>query len=448
MKTALNLIVSGLLLLAYPSIGHTFDNGPTWFNFHYTLQNADARSLAMGGAAVATVNDASATLTNPAALAHLTSGEIRFDSTYLHLKEINRPGASNLGSGESIRLGLHSAESQQLNAGLMAMAVPLPNNNSAVGLFYHRLLPYDRSITVTDPLSNGISETYNVMFDLDEFGFSVAHKLLKGQLAIGLSASLVTLNMDITARQSPTPAPGSFNGVEFSTYGSQTEQEPIWRFGLFYQPDPQLAIGLLHTIAPNPDYTLTTANSAATINSAIPSGCAGDINNGVLPDGTPTGNWVCKSSLPLPEMTSFGFAYTPDKTWTFALEATYIDYARVTKELNSPYAYPGGDTTIVQNPEDFEAEAIITLQCGVEYRSLFKRQPLALRAGYYFDPAHDIKYSGNDATSRVIYPGGEDVHHFSTGLGLLLGNRLQLDVALDYADNQRQHGAISFAYRF
>jgi long-subunit fatty acid transport protein len=436
------------MLLTLPLPSSAFDNGPTWFDFNYTLQNTDARSLAMGGAAVATTDDASATLTNPAGLVRLTTAELRFDSTYLRRKEVHRPGASNLGTGDSIRLGLQSDETSQFNAGLMALAIPIPDREMAIALFYHKLLPYDRFITVTDPLSGGIVETHNVMFDLDEFGFSLAGSLFDDRLAIGLSASLVTLNMDIKALQDATPAPGSFNGAEFTTYGSQTEQEPIWRLGLLYRPDPKLAIALQHTIAPNPDYTMTTANSTATVNSAIPGGCSGDINNSVLPDGTPVGNWICKSSLPLPESTALGIAYSPNESWTFATEVTYIDYSRITKEFHSPYAYPGGDVIIIQKPDEFEAETGLELHFGLEFKTRIDRKPLTLRAGYFFDPAHDIRYRGKDATAKSIYPGGQDVHHFSTGFGLSLVDALHVDAAIDIADDQSHHGAISFAYRF
>lgn len=436
------------MLLTFPLSSYAFDNGPTWFGFNYSLNTSSARTLGMGGTAVASVDDASATLVNPAALARLSKTEVRFDSSYLYRDEINRPGADNFGTGESIRLGLHIDKSSQINPALMALATPLGDGRTVVGLFYHKLLPYDRFVIVTDPLSGGTAETHNVMFDLDEFGLSVARSLYDGRLTVGLSASLVTLNMDIKAVQDRTPQPGSFDGVEFTSHGSQTEQEPIWRFGLLYRPSETMAFGFRYTLAPNPDYTMTTANSAATVDSAQQNGCAGDVNIGVLADGTPTGNWICKSSLPLPESASIGFAYTPNEVWTLAADATYIDYNRITKEFHAPYAYSGGDVTVIQRASDFEAEAVIELHLGLEYRTSFKQHPLALRAGYYFDPAHDIKYSGADSTSQVIYPGGEDVQHLSAGVGILFRESLQVDLAFDVADDDNYLGAISLAYRY
>lgn len=447
MKKVLLFWFSGILLLITSLSVNAFDNGATWSGFNYSLNTSGARTIGMGGTVVAVVDDASASLSNPAALVRLSKTEFRFDSNYRHLDEINFTGADNLGTGESIRLGLKVEETNQIDPALMALATPLGNGRTVIGLFYHEFLPYDRFVTVTDPLSGGIAEQHNVMFDLDEFGFSIAHSLFDTQLAIGLSASLVTLNMDIKAIQDRTPQPGSFQGVEFTSYGSQAEQEPIWRFGLLYRPSKIWAFGFNYTLAPNPDYTMITANSLATVNSAQQNSCSGDINIGTLPDGTPTGNWICKSSLPLPSVRSIGMAYSPDDTLTLAVELADIDYSRITKEFHAPYAYPGGDVTVIQSNRDFRARAVTELHLGLEYRTRYQQIPLTLRAGYYLDPAHDIRYHGVDSTSKIIYPGGKDVQHISVGAGILLRETWQLDFALDAADDDSYRLAISFAYK-
>ncbi|MCW8830128.1 MAG: outer membrane protein transport protein [Gammaproteobacteria bacterium] len=447
MKNALIFWLSGVLLLTFPLSGFAFDNGPTWFGFNHTPNVSGARTIGMGGTAVASVNDASASLTNPAALVRLSKTEFRVDGNFRHIEGLNKPGADNLGTGKSIRMGLRVDETNQIDPALMALATPIGNGRTVIGLFHHEFLPYDRYVTVTDPISGNRTETHNVMFDLDEFGFSVAHSLFDGRLAIGLSASMVTPNMLITVKQDQTPQPGSFDRIEFASYGSQTEQEPIWRFGLLYRPTETMAFGANYTLTQNTEYTMTTANSPATINSAQQNGCMGDVNIGVLADGTPTGNWICPSSLQLPVSLSIGFAYTPNEAWTFAIEATRIDYSYI-EEFHAPYAYPGGDITVIQSNSDFKARDVVELHLGLEYRTRFKQQPLALRAGYYLDPAHDIKYYGTDSTSQLIYPNRKDVQHLTAGVGMLFSEALQFDLALDAADDDSYRVAISFAYQY
>jgi long-subunit fatty acid transport protein len=168
----------------------------------------------------------------------------------------------------------------------------------------------------------------------------------------------------------------------------------------------------------------------------------------VLADGTPTGSWICKSSLPLPSSVAIGVAYTPAPQWNLAFDIVFIDYSRITKELHAPYAYPGGDVVVVQQKSDFEAEAVTEYHFGLEYLVNIKQQPVALRAGYYFDPAHDIKYRGEDSTSKLIYTGGEDVHHLTAGIGVPLADNMQFDMAADLADDDSYRVAVSFAFRY
>lgn len=438
MKNVLFSWISGIILLSSPLSLYALDNGASWFGFNYTLNTSGARTIGMGGTAVASVNDASATLANPAALVRLSKTEFRFDSNFRHIEEVNEPGADNIGTGKSIRMGLYVDETNQIDPALMALATPLGDGRTVVALFYHEFLPYDRSVTVTDPISGGIAEKHNVMFDLDEFGVSLAHSFFEGKLAVGVSASLVTPNMLITTQRDLTPQPGSFDGVDFSTYGSKSEQEPVWRFGLLYQPNETIALGVNYTLTQDPQYVMTTANSPETVDSAPQNGCTNDI----------AGNWICESSLPMPNIFSVGLAYTPNEVWNFAVEAVHIDYRRAINEFVAPYAYPNGDIKVIQTKGDFQAKDVVELHLGAEYNTMLSKYPLALRAGYYFDPAHDIKYSGVDSTSQVIYTGGKDVQHLTAGVGILFEESLNLGMAIDAADDDSYRVAISCAYQY
>ncbi len=430
--------IPGVILLLSPLSVSAMDNGPTWFGFSYTLNIAGARTMGMGGTAVASVNDASATLTNPAALVRLSKNEFRFDTNFRHLEALNRPGTDNVGTGESIQMGLQVDETNQADPALVALATPLKNGRGAVAMFYHQFLPYDRSVTVTDPITGGIAEKHNVMFDLDEIGVSVAHGFFDGQLAIGLSASIVTPKMFIRTLRDDTPQPGSFEGVEFSSYGSKSEQEPVWRFGLLYEPTETVAVGVNYTLTQDPQYVMTTANTPETVNSAPLNGCSSDI----------AGNWVCQSTLPMPNILSLGLAYTPNEVWSFAVEAVHIDYSSAVDEFVAVYAYPDSGTQVLQTRSDFRADEVVELHAGLEYNTMLFQYPLALRAGYYFDPAHDIKYTGTDSTSKVIYSGGEDVQHLTAGAGVLFGESLNVGMAIDAADNDAFRVALSLAYRY
>jgi long-subunit fatty acid transport protein len=424
------------MLLTAPLSVYAIDNGPSWFGFSYTLNTPGARTIGMGGTAVASVNDATATLTNPAALVRLTKNEFRFDTNYRYLEAVNEPGKSNLGTGKSIQMGLEVEETNQADPALMALATPVGDGKTVLALFYHEFLPYDRSVNVTDPISGGIAEKHNVMFDLDEFGFSIAHRFEK-ELSIGLSASLVTPNMFIRTLRDDTPS-ATFSGVEFSSYGSKSEQEPVWRLGLLYEPDETVSMGINYTLTQDPQYVMTIANTPETVNSAPANGCTTDIS----------GNWMCQSALPMPNILSIGFEFTPNERWSFAVEAIQIDYGSSVDEFVAVYAYPDGDVQVVQTRADFQSDEVTEYHAGLEYNTMLSKYPLSLRAGYYYDPAHDIKYIGEDATSKVIFTGGEDVHHLTAGFGMLFKESLKVGMAVDAGDDDNFRAALSLAYQY
>lgn len=53
----------------------------------------------------------------------------------------------------------------------------------------------------------------------------------------------------------------------------------------------------------------------------------------------------------------------------------------------------------------------------------------------------------NDATTAAIFDGGEDVHHATFGLGIPLGSRNQIDIAIDLADDNRHQGLLAWRWR-
>ena len=80
------------------------------------------------------------------------------------------------------------------------------------------------------------------------------------------------------------------------------------------------------------------------------------------------------------------------------------------------------------------------------------RIPVAVRAGYWFDPAHSVTYVGpldefNRVAEAVLFPEGEDQNHVSVGLGVAFSQRLQLDAAYEQSDRYKV-GSISFVTRF
>ena len=78
------------------------------------------------------------------------------------------------------------------------------------------------------------------------------------------------------------------------------------------------------------------------------------------------------------------------------------------------------------------------LHFGVEY-FFATNTPFALRAGWWRDPAHQIRYEGpidtaDGIVASILYPGDEDEDHYSIGIGWAWPD-FQLDAAWDHADS-------------
>ncbi len=422
--------------LLAPSLGLALDNGSAWFDWRYRLEDSGARGHGMGGTAVALTGDAGASLVNPAALTDVEKPELMLEGRGIRLEEHSTAGSTD-GTGNPLQAGLHAEKSRQLQFGHAGLALPLKGTRAVLGLFYHRLAQYNRTIRASDPRDGSTILHNEPLFAVDEFGAALASEFLSGRLALGLAGSLATLNLDnkVTAGDSSL-LPGA-GGRELLFYG-QVEQEPVWRIGLVWKPTSAWRIGLTQHLLPTVDYKLATSSSFGLTADPALSRC------------TPTGfssGWVCESTLPIPNVLALGAAYQVHPRLTLAAELRSVKYSQLTHKFNGIFVTPGASPPAAVQPGDFEAEDVVEVHLGVEWQGQLDRRPLMLRAGYWLDPAHGIRYRGSDATTAAIFDGGEEVHHGTLGLGLPLGASHQFDFALDLASDGRHRGWLSWRWR-
>lgn len=424
----------GLLL---PAAALALDNGASWFDWEYRLDEPGARGRGMGGATVAVTNDASATLVNPAALIEIAQTELVVEGRALHLEERRKVGAVDA-AGNPLQLGLKAEQSDQVNLSHAALAAPLGTRRAVLGLFFHRLALMDRTIIASDPRDGTVVQGLEPMFSVDEFGASLAGDFFAGKLALGFSGSFATLNMDSKVSVGDSSLGAGSEGREAIFYGHQSEQEPIWRLGLLWKPTPNWRIGIKQALMPTLDYKLSTVDS---------SWLTADPTSARCTPAAFSAGWVCESTMPIPDVLAAGVAYRFCDRLTLAGELKSIRYSQRTHKFNGIFVTPGSTPAAEVSPADFRAKDVVEIHLGVEWLSRVRGLPVALRGGYYFDPAHGIRYRGNDATTAAIFDGGEDVHHATFGLGIPLGSRNQIDIAIDLADDNRHQGLLAWRWR-
>lgn len=429
-----------LLLLCWglscPSAGWTLDNSAGWFDWEYRQEIPGARGRGMGGATVALIDDAGAALVNPAGLAAIEQTELVVEARALQLDERSSGGRVD-GAGNPLQLGVRAEESDQLHVSHLSLATALGQSKTVLAVFFHRLALLDRAITLSDPRDGSVVQKHEPMFAVDEFGAGLAREFWSGTLALGFSGSLATLNLDSKAATGDSSLVPGIAGREFLFLGHQSEQEPIWRLGLLWKPTPDWRIALTQALMPTIDYKLSTADSTWITANPTASRCTPAAFSG----------WVCESTMPIPDYISLGLAYRVSASLTLAGEIKSIQYSQRTHKFNGIFTTPGVDPVIEVGPGDFAAEDALELHLGGEWLGQMMARPLQLRAGYSFDPAHGIRYRGADPTLTALFDGGEDIHHATLGLGLPLGSRHRLDMAIDIASDGRRQGFWGLLWR-
>jgi long-subunit fatty acid transport protein len=171
------------------------------------------------------------------------------------------------------------------------------------------------------------------------------------------------------------------------------------------------------------------------------------------------------ASFDVPDVTSLGFTYKPVTPLTFSFEFARVGYSslepkgniqanniafacrnRTTRE-QAPNMGPDCPQTS-ESLANYKIDDADELRLGIEYEIDLGigRPAINLRAGAWEDPDHQLRYddpagdvppeqrTGNARRLVPRYPPGEDVTHLTLGVGVVSGQRFQIDLAADLSD--------------
>jgi hypothetical protein len=138
--------------------------------------------------------------------------------------------------------------------------------------------------------------------------------------------------------------------------------------------------------------------------------------------GVPPGGVITRIAGPrveFPWVLGLGFVYQAlDGGLTLSFQWDRIQYSRIVESL-------GVDDQAVDDADE--------LHLGGEYVFLRSTPVIAVRAGVWLDPDHQLRAIGDDFIDRALQPPGEDQVHFTFGAGLAFGS-FQIDFGVDLAD--------------
>ncbi len=464
-----------LCLFALPAFAQNTDI-ESLAGLTFNFRNPGARSLGMGGAFLGLADDATAAETNPAGLTILRQSEVSLELRNFR-SETLMPA-----SGDYPDVTDENFVSYSRNVEVSFASVVFPREKWAIAAYYHH------------PLQ--VATDLNMVYEFDAFNDPFLKDLPYFHVArgnpIGSGGAVTAAECDRLNDQDFGQC-GTYQVTPFLS-SVEVDQETwglagAWEIGRLslgagarYQTFEQAALTLRYDENLSPIEALIQATELddngdpkpeddVTFTAGFKFALRENLSiGGVLKQGAeyPTGvfqsvageqfDQAFATTFHVPDTAGLGVAWRPIPVLALLADAVWIKYSNLTDDFRSAY----GEIQILDQP--YEIEDAAEYHVGAEY-FFTSRIPVAVRAGWWVEPAHGLDYVGpqtctdpeiaeddrvlcsaNRIRSDLLFSGGEEQNHFTVGVGLAWP-RFQIDAAYDTSDNFKI-GSLSGVFRF
>ena len=396
----------------------------------------------MGKTFIGLGDDATAAASNPAGLSNLQEQEfsVEFTGTQIkHKRFIPSDTGLTQTFGDYVVTPSFLSYVVPLGRGTMSFFRQATQNYRESYGFDTRFIP---SLNAYEDGSFG-----TISAQADNYGVSGA-LVVHPRLSIGGSFSYATLNL---ASQGRSGAPQLRDGVlirsnpQNGTDTIDADSSWSWVSGALFKPTRNLSIGAT-------SHSRTTFNVETTLFGSL-SAHGGSRRSRHACVGGPVPGDVFTVDYVLPSRYAFGTSWRPLRSLTLAADWAHIRYSeRVTDrflivDFQDPDAGLIADekTRVCKNPCNFYTPDVSEFHVGAEYRLYRPSFTLALRAGAFSDPDHQLRFrsGGNNLTHpadrilnfrfNTVQP--ETHYGFTAGAGVALANWFQIDGATSFSDD-------------
>lgn len=455
-------------------------------DFRFNFINPGARALGLGGAFVAMADDSTATLANPAGLVWLKRPELfeefrvqTVDTT--ETIEVNTdPTATVLGATGTIA----SSTEPKNTFSPSFFSYVYPAGKWAVGIARQELFNIDNrtsSSNTFDPsFFGGLTFTGRGEIDTEISNWIVsgAYKITD-TLSVGVSAVYSIMNLDsrvdntfidnsgFLVDDGDPNTPCLVCGIEIPFYTTKihdTDSDLSYNLGISWNIVKQVTVAASYRKGSK--FTVTSELAQFFSNGA-------PFFEPAISDPNVIGP-TTEVTFHVPDSYSLGVAYRPLDRLTLSVEAARIEYEDLLdgftsgmniltfKDCNTSNCSPNNN----HPGANFVVEDRTELHLGGEYIFTVGTNPLAVRLGLYTDPDNRVRadfekhtlatFGGfpiapSDGQSLLStndsFPERDDELHITAGAGIVIQDRFQVDVAVDFSDIADQY-VLSSIYRF
>jgi len=441
-----------VLFLLFSGLAWGQHNNRSARDLQFRFSNPGARSLGFGGAFIGLADDATSPVANPAGMSRIAKRSASLELNY-NRTENDIPYAA--GAIQQTNLFEFDYNFQGSSAPESMFQVPylaavFPSGRWRFAVFTHQQANLKRNYdTSLIPICNIGSNFYPDCGTNAQTNFGPGTDTLRmeilnlgGSIGVALSEkfsiglSLFTSELDYQA-DSVSDVIRSTRTVRVQklAYGKDRDLGGI--AGLLWKATEELSLGLTYKFQPEFTYTAELTKDGPLTNT---------------PD-----DFVTEALFKVPDAISFGLSINPVDQATLNLDANRVFYSEITDELLD---YTLGMTvttagTIVQTMPD-----VTEIHVGFEWIFANLATPLSFRLGYWHDPYHAATNNVDDSQILVgdaddpnvrdiffLHLFEQDQDHYSLGLGWTFGQKLQMDLAFESSDSNR-NGTVSGIYRF
>jgi long-chain fatty acid transport protein len=459
------LLIHALLIgFGIPALGEAISNTETFGGFEFNFNNPGARALGMGGAFLAVADDATAVVTNPAGLLILQRPEISAEVKFTEFTNTIKAFTNTPDEGRAGVFRSRDFDDHVTTPSFFSFVYPTERLVGAV--FAREQVNFESTFTTDGVFQPDETRNFPVKSRLDitalNFGGGVGLNLAKvhpllpnigGSIEFSngtvnsklqrfgfdefvLRNGRIELDEGVKFLQPPDFSP--FNVVS-QTSLSGSDLGVGFNVGALWRPIENLSVGAVFRRGPKFDMQQTFM-TAPFVNFLI--------EDSVLRPVLITfqGTQVFDFTLKVPDVYGAGVAYRLFDRLTLALDVVRIRYSQLLENFQIIFRSAGQP---LSRPDQYKLDDATEVHVGAEYVFFVRRIPFAVRAGFFTDPDHKIRYTGPaaDVFLRSVFPGGKDVNHFTGGFGFVPFPGFQIDFATNQSSTVKEF-VISTVYRF